>query len=168
MVGGSAGSSSGHNGGGGGGGAGGGGAGGGGGAPADAGHGGYISVSTTVTPYSAITIPRGGGGGGGHSNNCGATGGGGGVLLFTDYTNSWGTTQGTAIPYWNSDISTAVITHYGAWSDLATYSTTYFGTDLTTGILSGKCAKGITTTAGGDGFVVIASKNQTVSTITYV
>ena len=168
LFGGSAGTGVGHNGGGGGGGAGGGGAGAGGGSPTDAGHGGYISASTTVSPYLAETIPRGGGGGGGHSNNCGATGGGGGVLIFQDYPNSWGTTQGTAIPHWNSSISNASITHYGAWSDLATYSATYFGTNLTTGTLSGKCAKGNSTTAGGDGFVVIASLNKTISSVTYL
>ena len=159
LTGGSAGTGSGQNGGG----AGGGGAGAGGGSPNDAGHGGYVSTSTTVGSYMADTIPRGGGGGGGHPNNCGATGGGGGVLLFQDYNTSWGTTQGTHIPYWNSSISSASITHYTAWGELATYSSTYLGINLTTNQLSGKSQSGVYTTAGGDGFVVVATKDKTVT-----
>ena len=168
LYGGSAGTGSGHNGGGGGGGAGGAGAGAGGGSPQDAGHGGFISTTTTVTPYLAEAVPRGGGGGGGHSNNCGGTAGGGGVLLFTDYPNSWGIVEGTDIPYWGGSTSSAVITQYAAWGDLATYSATYLGTNLTQTTLAGKCAKGVTTTAGGDGFVVIASLNKTISSVTYI
>ena len=169
LYGGPAGTSSGHNGGGGGGGAGGGAAGAGGGGKLDAGHGGYVSTTTTVGSYTASTIPRGGGGGGGHNNNCGACGGGGGVLLFSDYTNSWGTVEGTNIPYWGSDIGSSVIQHYTAWTELSGYSSQYFGTDLTAtnGTLNGKCAKGLGTTAGGDGFVVIASLNQVVGSVTY-
>ena len=170
LRGGSAGVGNGHNGGGGGGGAGGGGAGAGGGGQSDAGHGGYISTSTTVGSYTAETRPRGGGGGGGHNNNCGGTGGGGGVLLFADYTNSWtGTTQGGDIPYWSTSISSASISHYNAWGDLASYSSSYLGINLTTNQLSGKCARGHTTTAGGNGFVVIATLNvNTSSNLTYV
>ena len=169
LVGGDAAYSTGHNGGGGGGGAGGGGAGAGGGNPPDAGHGGYVSTSTTVGSYTAEAVPRGGGGGGGHSNNCGGTAGGGGVLLFEDYTNSWGTTQGTHIPHWStSNITTSTVNQYTAWGDLATYSSTYLGTDLTAGTLNGKCTYGLTTTAGGDGFVVIASLNTVVPSVTYL
>jgi len=153
----------------GGGGAGGGGAGANGGTSTTAGHGGYVSTSTTVGSYSAEVIPRGGGGGGGHPNTCAGTGGGGGILVFTEYNNSWGTGPGTHIPYWsNSNITISTVDQYTAWGDLSTYSSTYFGTDLTTGALSGKCTYGLTTTAGGDGFVVIASLDKVISSVTYV
>jgi len=160
------------NGGAGGGGAGGGGAGANGGTTSTtADHGGYVSTSTTVGSYSAEVIPRGGGGGGGHSNDCAGTGGGGGILVFTDYNNSWGETQGTDIPHWaNSNITTSTVDQYTAWGDLSTYSSTYFGADLTAsgGALNGKCTHGLLTTAGGDGFVVIASLDTVISSVTYV
>lgn len=169
LVGGDAAYSTGHNGGGGGGGAGGGAAGAGGGSPPDAGHGGYISTNNVVGSYNTDTVARGGGGGGGHGSNCGGTGAGGGVLLFADYDNSWGTTQGTNIPHWSgSSITTSTVSQYTAWGNLSSYSSTYFGTDLTTGTLSGKSTYGESTTAGGDGFIVIASLNKTPEIITYL
>lgn len=174
--------SAGHNGGAGGGGAGGGSAGSGG----DANRptqttidGGYISTTTTVNGYTTEVVPRGGGGGGGHSSDCGGTGAGGGVLLFTNYTNSWNATQGAGVPIWSTAMRQAAlytangagggIVGYTAYGDLQSYTSTYFGTDLTGSgqLLFEKCKKGNYLTAGGHGFAVIASKDIVV-TPTYI
>jgi hypothetical protein len=172
--------SSGHNGGAGGGGAGGGGGGGGG----DGNRpsylksqdGGYISTNTTVTGYGGVqytseVTPRGGGGGGGHSSDCGATGGGGGLLLFTEYTNSWGSTQGTNIPYWSSSLrqngGAYHMSDYTAYSDLISYTNSYilgspsnfWNIQSSSSTLYKKGWPGAGGTAGGNGMVFIISKD---------
>ena len=173
---------SGHNGGAGGGGAGGGSAGSGGdnnrGTQTNI-NGGYISTTTTTNGYTTEVVPRGGGGGGGHNNDCGGTGAGGGVLLFTAYTNSWDATVGNGIPHWTgtnrqqgsytASAADGGIAAYTAYGDLQTYTQTYFGTDLTGSgqVLFEKCKKGTYTTAGNHGFVVIATKDTSV-TPTYI
>jgi len=173
--------SNGHNGGGGGGGAGGGGAGGGGGSRSSGnssstnGRGGYLSTNTTVsgyggTNYTAEVNPRGGGGGGGHSNDCGATGGGGGVLIFSDYNNSWGSTQGTHIPYWNGNRQNQGSYHiadYTAYNDLISYTNSYIINspsnywdiaNASSGLYQ-RGYSGYQNVAGGDGFVFIHTLN---------
>ena len=142
-------------------------------------NGGYISTTTTVNGYTTEVVPRGGGGGGGHSNDCGGTGAGGGILLFTNYTNSWNETQGAGVPSWsnsyrqqasyNASAGFGGMAAYTAYGDLQSYTSTYFGTDLTANgeVLVQKCRKGNYLTAGGHGFAVIASKNKVV-TPTYI
>lgn len=171
-----------HNGGGGGGGAGGGGAGGGGGNRTFSNasqRGGYISTNTTVSGYGGINYtaevnPRGGGGGGGHPNDCGATGGGGGVLIFSDYNNSWGTTQGTHIPYWNGNRQNAGIYHiadYTAYNDLISYTNNYitgsphnnyWNIASSSSGLYQRGYSGYQNVAGGDGFIFMHTLNKTM------
>lgn len=159
--------SAGHNGGGGGGGAGGGASGAGGDSlrTLGSGAGGYISTSTTVGSYTAVTVPRGGGGGGGHQNDVGGTGGGGGVLLFSraGFTNSWGTSQGVNVPHYNTSlIASTSKTVYAAWSELSSYSASYLGQNLTTGILSNKCNGANGNNIAGDGFVIVTTRFQVI------
>ena len=161
-------STTGYGGGGGGGGAGGGASGASGGASGLGNPGGYLSTSTTLGSYTTVINAMGGGGGGSHGNNCGGTAGGGGTLLFTAYTNSWGSTQGTQIPYWQNSIGSATLSQYTAWSNLSTYSTTYLGSNYTTGTLSNKCTRGGNNGTGSNGFVLIAPLNITPIVITTV
>jgi hypothetical protein len=158
-----------QSGGGGGGGAGGGGGGAGGGTAGAAttpGSGGYISDITTVGTYTAEMTPAGGGGGGAHGNNCGACGGGGGSLIFTNYNNSWGTTQGTQIPYWTgSNAVTASLNQYTAYNQFITDCSTYLGVSnmITTLGVSTSTAAG--NADGQNGFVAIIPLQSTTYTI---
>ena len=137
-------------------------------------NGGYLSTSTTVGGYTAAIVPRGGGGGGAHSNDCAGTGGGGGALLFTAHSPSWGSgVMGTDIPYHNSssrqnDYNLNAINVYNAYSDLSTYSTTYFGYNMATttpalGGILGLGYGGAYRANGTDGCVIIANLNEIIT-----
>lgn len=137
-------------------------------------NGGYLSTSTTVGSYTAEIVPRGGGGGGAHTNDCAGTGGGGGALLFTAHNTSWGSgTMGSDVPYHNSgsrqnDYQLSAINEYNAYADLSTYSTTYFGYNMTTsnpasGGIQGLGYGGAYRADGTNGCVIIANLNEIIT-----
>ena len=135
--------------------------------------GGYLSTTTTVSGFTAEIVPMGGGGGGGHTNDCAATGGGGGALLFTAHNTSWGSVMGVDIPYHGStqrttDFQLNAISEYNAYDELSTYSTTYFGYNMTTtapasGGIQGLGYGGAQNSNGTDGCVIIANINETIT-----
>jgi hypothetical protein len=133
------------------------------------GPGGHLSTSTTTGyggSYTAEFIPRGGGGGGGHGSNCGGCGGGGGSLLYTGYNNSWGTTQGTQIPYWSgSSAVTASLNQYTAYNQFITDCSTYLGVSNMIATLSVNTSTAGLNANGQNGFVAIIPLQSTTYTI---
>ena len=133
------------------------------------GTGGYL-FTNNLQPmgYRTEFLPWGGGGGGAHSGNCGACGGGGGSLVYTEYNNSWNSTEGSGIPHWSTSmISTASMSQYAAYSQFNTDCTTYLSATGFGGLVASSAgSRGGPSANGSNGFVAIIPL-QTATYTTY-